>query len=312
VEGNLQEKLANILTTVAGPERFRAEVNADVDFTAVEETEESYDPEERVVRSEQSLEESRRGGDMAAAQRQRGYLQASALTDTAVQDALAEVSKPVRRKISILIDQAKDKWQESPQHADQSVRALHTQVEPLLAVIDALFEEYLVPLAEKTETTLDDQLLHVVRKLLRFVIWALGVIIGLNNAGYNVGALLAGLGIGGLALAMAAKDTVSNIFGGFTIFTDKPFQIGDRIRIDGFDGTVEEIGMRSTRLRTLAGTLVTIPNSRFSDSSVECVSAEPSRKVVATLGLTYDMSPGQMQQAMDTLGEIIATVLTLT
>jgi MscS family membrane protein len=97
-----------------------------------------------------------------------------------------------------------------------------------------------------------------------------------------VGALIAGLGIGGLALAMAARDTVSNVFGGFTIFTDRPFTLNDRIKVSGFDGTVDEIGIRSTRLRTLAGTLVTIPNSTFSESAVENVSAEPSRKVVMT------------------------------
>lgn len=107
-------------------------------------------------------------------------------------------------------------------------------------------------------------------------------IVALNNAGYDVGALIAGLGIGGLALAMAARDTVSNVFGGFTIFTDRPFTLNDRIKVSGFDGTVDEIGIRSTRLRTLAGTLVTIPNSTFSESAVENVSAEPSRKVVMT------------------------------
>lgn len=172
--------------------------------------------------------------------------------------------------------------------------------------VDAFFEEFLLPMAEASDNSLDDQLLPVARRASRFLLWSLGIIIGLNNAGYDVGALLAGLGIGGLALAMAAKDTVSNIFGGFTIFTDKPFQLGDRIKLDGFDGSVEEIGLRSTRIRTLAGTLVTVPNSRFSDSSVECISAEPSRKVVSTLGLTYDMTAAQMQQAMDSLKDIVA------
>jgi MscS family membrane protein len=132
----------------------------------------------------------------------------------------------------------------------------------------------------------------------------LTVVIALNNVGYDVAALLAGLGIGGLAMAMAAKDTVSNVFGGVTIFTDQPFTINDRIRASGFDGTVEEIGVRSTRIRTLDGTLVTIPNSSFAESAVENVSAEPSRKVKVNLGLTYDTTPEQMQEAMTILADI--------
>jgi MscS family membrane protein len=103
---------------------------------------------------------------------------------------------------------------------------------------------------------------------------------------------------------MAAKDTVSNIFGGFTIFTDRPFSLKDRVRVDGFDGTIEEIGIRSTRLRTLSGTLVTIPNATFSGNSVENVSVEPSRKIVLNLGLTYDTTPEAMEKAMTILREI--------
>ena len=137
-------------------------------------------------------------------------------------------------------------------------------------------------MVEESDNTLDDQLLPIVRKGTKFSLWAVGIIVALNNAGYDVGALIAGLGIGGLALAMAARDTVSNVFGGFTIFTDRPFTLNDRIKVSGFDGTVDEIGIRSTRLRTLAGTLVTIPNSTFSGSAVENSSAEPSRGVVMT------------------------------
>ena len=173
-------------------------------------------------------------------------------------------------------------------------------------MFDFLFREYLVPLSAKTETDLDDQILPIARKSVKVVIWALAIIVVLDNAGYNVGALLAGLGIGGLALAMAAKDTVSNIFGGFTIFVDKPFALNDRVIVAGFEGVVKEVGLRSTRLETLVGRIVTIPNSTFSDSPVENVSAEPSRKVVVGLGLTYDTSPEQMERAMDLLKGIAA------
>lgn len=173
-------------------------------------------------------------------------------------------------------------------------------------LLDSVIREYLTPLAEKSENDLDDQLLPILRRGLVTVVWTLGIVVGLNNAGYQVGAIIAGLGIGGLALAMAAQDTVSNVFGGFTIFTDRPFGLGDRIKMSGFDGTVEEIGLRSTRVRTLAGTLVTIPNSSFSDGMVENITAEPSRKVTLTLGLTYDTTPEKMDEAQEVLRTIVA------
>lgn len=169
---------------------------------------------------------------------------------------------------------------------------------------EAIVTEYIVPLTSKSETDFDDQILPIAKKGIKFVIWILAIIIALDNAGYNVGAILAGLGIGGLALAMAAKDTVANIFGGVMIFLDKPFKIKDRIKISGFDGTVIEIGLRSTRLKTLSGTQVTIPNHKFTENPVENVTREPSRKIALNLGLTYDTSPDKLQKAMKILEQI--------
>ena len=171
-------------------------------------------------------------------------------------------------------------------------------------LVDAIIEEYIVPLTQKTESDFDDQIVPVVRKGLKSTIWALGIIVALNNAGYDVTALIAGLGIGGLALAMAAKDSVSNIFGGLMIFTDKPFKVGDRIKINGFDGTISEVGLRASRMRTLEGRLVTIPNALFTGNMVENVSEEPTRKVVLNLGLTYDMNAEQMEKGIALLKEI--------
>lgn len=173
-------------------------------------------------------------------------------------------------------------------------------------LVNAIIKEYIVPLTEKTESNLDDQVLPVVSKGIKTSIWILGIIVALNNAGYDVGALIAGLGIGGIALAMAAKDSVSNIFGGIMIFTDKPFKIGDRIKINGFDGSIEEIGLRTSRMRTLEGRLVTIPNSQFTGNMVENVTAEPTRKVILNLGLTYEMTAAQMQKGIELLKEIAA------
>ncbi len=174
----------------------------------------------------------------------------------------------------------------------------------VVRVVDAFIVEYLQPLVEKSEGNLDDQLLPVVRKVFKIVIWSVAVVVGLNNAGYDVGALIAGLGIGGFAFAIAAKDSVANLFGGVTVFLDKPFQAHDRIKIDGYDGVVEEIGLRSTKMRTLAGRIVTIPNHKFTESYIENVSSEPNRKMNITLGLTYDTDHNGMQKAIDILKKI--------
>ncbi len=173
-------------------------------------------------------------------------------------------------------------------------------------IYDTLIRMALEPLVQDTDSDLDDQLLPIVRKGGRAIIWSLGIIVALNNAGYDVAALIAGLGIGGLALAMAAQDTVKNVFGGFTIFTDRPFGTNDWIKAGGFEGTVREIGLRSTRIQTFAGREVTIPNSTIANSPVENVSREPSRRVKLDLGLTYDTRPEAMQRAMDILREIAA------
>ena len=175
----------------------------------------------------------------------------------------------------------------------------------LVRLFNAFYQNVMIPWAEKTDNDLDDQLMPILGRSARSIIWIMAIIVGLDSAGYNIGALIAGLGIGGLALAMAAKDTVSNIFGGFTIFTDKPFKLGDRIVINGVDGTVSEIGLRSTRINTLAGRMVTMPNSNFADSPVENISAEPSRKIVLNLGLTYDTSEESIKEAMETLKTIV-------
>ena len=171
-------------------------------------------------------------------------------------------------------------------------------------LIDALIEEYLVPIVEKSESDLDDQLLPILRKGIHAAVWIMAIIIGLNNAGYDVGALIAGLGIGGLAFALAAQDTVANFFGGVTIFVDKPFTVHDWIKINGEEGIVEEVGIRSTRIRTFPGRLVIIPNKVFAESVIENVSAEPNRRVILVLGLTYDMDHNRVQEALKILAEV--------
>jgi len=175
----------------------------------------------------------------------------------------------------------------------------------LVRFTNALIQEYLVPVAEDPANKyIDNTLISIIKRTVLGVIWAIGVMMALRNVGVDVGALIAGLGIGGLAFALAAQDTIKNVFGGITIFTDRPFRIGDRIKVDGFDGMVEDIGIRSTRIRTFEKRLVTIPNYKIVEASIENVSNEPMRRVVMNIGLTYDTSPDKMQEAITILKNI--------
>ena len=172
-------------------------------------------------------------------------------------------------------------------------------------IIDAVISEVILPISEKSETSFDNHLIPVIQKAVRAIIWSLGVVIGLDNIGFDITAMIAGLGIGGLALALAAQDSVKNIFAGIMIFLDKPFKIKDRIKIDGHDGVVEEVGLRSTRIRTLEGRIVTIPNCTFTDNSVINVTSQPALKVKINLGLTYDTNEDDMQKAINILQDIV-------
>lgn len=171
-------------------------------------------------------------------------------------------------------------------------------------LLDALVSEYVVPFVERSESDFDDQLLPILRRGTRMAIWALAVIVGADNAGYDIGAVLAGLGIGGLAFALAAQDSVANLFGGVTIFVDQPFRIRDRIVVEGFDGYVREIGLRSTRLETLDNRMVTMPNSKVANALIENISSEPAKRETLLIGLTYDTSAERLEEAMQILRRI--------
>ncbi len=174
----------------------------------------------------------------------------------------------------------------------------------LVRLFNAFIDEYLQPLVEKSKTDFDDQLLPIARKAVNISVWVLAIIIGLNNAGYDVTALIAGLGIGSFAFALAAKDSISHIFGGFVLFTDKPFTINDRVIVKGYDGFVREVGVRSTRIQTLDGRMVTIPNGSIVNDTVTNITLEDARKVSVDLGLTYSTTPEMMEKAMEILRQI--------
>jgi len=130
------------------------------------------------------------------------------------------------------------------------------------------------------------------------VVFGIAVTAILSDFGYPVASLVAGLGLGGLALALAAQKTVENLFGAFSIGVDQPFRQGDTIKVDGVLGSVELIGLRSTRIRTLDRTVVTIPNGKLADARVECFAARDRIRMLCTLGLTYSTTAAQMREIL--------------
>lgn len=147
-------------------------------------------------------------------------------------------------------------------------------------------------------------MMPVIKRTAVVLVWVIGFVTALSNVGVNIGALLGTLGIGGIAFALAAQDTIKNIFGAFTIFTDKPFAIGDTIRVDSYEGTIIDVGARSTKMMDYDKRVITFPNYKITDASVINISAEPMRRVVMKIGLTYNTTPQMMNKAMGILKEI--------
>ncbi len=168
-----------------------------------------------------------------------------------------------------------------------------------------IIDHTLGKLAKRTDTDLDDQLVPFLRRAIRVVIIVVVGVMVIQNLGYSVSSLVAGLGLGGLAFALAAKDTLANTFGSITIFADRPFKLGDWIRVGDVEGYVEDIGFRSTRVRTFEKTLISIPNSKLTDTPIENVDARPIRRVKMTVGVTYDTTPEQMEKAVEEIRDIL-------
>lgn len=172
-------------------------------------------------------------------------------------------------------------------------------------LVDVL-ADILAAKASKTDTKLDDQLVPMVRKSLKVILVVIGGLFILQNLNVDIGSLLAGLGIGGLAFALAAKDTVANLFGSMMIFLDKPFQIGDWVIIGSdAEGTVEEVGFRSTRIRTFYNSIITVPNARLVDTAVDNMGMRRYRRYSTTLGLNYDTPPEKVQAFCEGVRAII-------
>ncbi len=157
---------------------------------------------------------------------------------------------------------------------------------------------YLTKVAERTDSKLDDQIVPLIRKALKVTIAVFCAVWLIQMLGYSVSSLVAGLGIGGLAVALALQDTLGNFFGSVFIFLDRPFALGDWIKIGDTEGIVEGIGYRSTRIRTWPKSVVSMPNRQVADAQVENWSRMPVRRVFQTVGVTYETTADQMEDAV--------------
>ncbi|MBR5433401.1 MAG: mechanosensitive ion channel family protein [Bacteroidales bacterium] len=160
----------------------------------------------------------------------------------------------------------------------------------------------------RDDAKLNKGMSFILQRAVTYVVWAMGILVAMHNVGIHIGTLLAGLGIGGVAVALAAQDTIKNLLGGIMLFFDRPFNLGERIRFAGIDGYVMNIGLRSLRVQTLDGRIVTIPNSQVVDNAIENVTSEPSTRIKLTLGLTYQTTPEKMDLAMKLLCDLPKTV----
>ncbi len=161
-------------------------------------------------------------------------------------------------------------------------------------------------IAGKTKTKMDDMMAPMVRKSLRITIVVLALVqVAQVLSDKPITSILAGLGVGGLAVALAAQDTIKNFFGSLVIFADKPFELGDRIVVDGHDGGVEEVGFRSTRVRTLDGHLVTVPNGALANMTIQNIGKRPYIKRVMNVTITYDTPPEKVEEALAILRDIL-------
>jgi MscS family membrane protein len=165
---------------------------------------------------------------------------------------------------------------------------------------------WLTKVSEDTESRLDDMLVPIIRKSLRVTVVVLALVqIAQILSDKPITSILAGLGIGGLAFALAAQDTIKNFFGSIVLFADKPFEMGDRIVVDGHDGPVEGVGLRSTKIRTLEGHLVTVPNGELANKTIQNIGKRPFIRRIADLTITYDTPPEKVDRALEIVPDIL-------
>ncbi len=168
----------------------------------------------------------------------------------------------------------------------------------LWRVVDVVWDALLAtPWAAQSASA--RSVLTVGRNLAKGFVAASGIVAMLAELGYPVNTLLAGLGIGGFAFAFGAQKTIENLFGSISLAADRPFRVGDFVKVEDFVGTVEDIGLRSTRFRTLDRTLISIPNGKVADMRLESYTARDRMRLATTIGVEYGTTHAQMQQVLE-------------
>ena len=168
-----------------------------------------------------------------------------------------------------------------------------------------VFGLYLESLAGKNETSIDNNVIPIIRKVLKVFVIVVGGLFILQNLDVNITALLAGLSIGGLALALAAQDTLKNLFGSIMIFIDKPFSVGHWITSGDIDGTVEEVGFRSTRVRSFRNSLYYVPNGKLADATIDNHGLRQYRRFFMHIAITYDTPPDLIELFVQGLRKVV-------
>lgn len=154
---------------------------------------------------------------------------------------------------------------------------------------------------------LDPAIIHLFTKLGKAIVVVILPLMVLQNLGVNVASLLAGLGLAGLAFSLAAKDSAANFFASIMIIIDKPFDLGDWIIVDGHEGSIAEIGIRSTRIRTFYDSIITVPNSVLMNAHIDNMGQRNHRRIKTTIELSYDTTPERMRLFLAKVREILSS-----
>jgi len=167
-------------------------------------------------------------------------------------------------------------------------------------IIGTYFAQYL-----RAKGGFDVHLTRLISRIVNVILWIIGLSLILQVFGYQITALVTGLGIGGLAIALAAQDTLGNFFSSVSIIADKPYQLDDIIKFNGYEGIIRDIGMRTTRIDTFFGTSISVPNSELAKAVVENISRRKSRRYDGYIGVTYDTSVEKLHKAIEIIKDIL-------
>lgn len=238
----------------------------------------------------------------------RRIKQAVEATETEVDDVIFHsLGKPVIA-LGVVLAVAIGRVVLTPEEPLASVLAVSVEIPVVVCLAwiairlsDGLIETYVMEYAEGTESKLDDELVPIASRMVNIAIVSIAGVVILDSIGFDVTAVIASLGVGGVAVAFASRKTMADVFGGAHILAAKPFMIDDIVEIGGTAGTVEDIGLRTTRIRDFDGRLITLPNSTVASAEVKNITSEATRRVQTYIALPYDTSPGEMADALSLL-----------